>query len=131
MTQIILWIFNKGQWIKISGTVDTGSEKMWSEFHKLHSSDKYSKKWREYLISVGCQPKPVFYQHVTTELFEQIKKKESSKKSCALRPFRMKSALQLMKKMSYGICMAGYVLHKLKKKGMAIDNLRLRVCDLN
>ena len=30
------------------------SEKMWSEFHKLKSSDEYSRKWREYLSSAGC-----------------------------------------------------------------------------
>jgi len=60
---------------KISGKVDT--EKMWSEFHKLCSSDAYCQKWREYLLSVGCQPNPLFYQHVTTELFEQFLKKNS------------------------------------------------------
>ena len=60
---------------KIFGKVDT--EKMWSEFHKLCSSDAYCQKWREYLLSVGCQPNPLFYQHVTTELFEQFLKKNS------------------------------------------------------
>ena len=36
-------------------------EKMWSEFHKLRSADTYCKKWRDYLLSINCQPNPAFY----------------------------------------------------------------------
>ena len=38
---------------KIRSKVD--SEKKWTEFHKLRSTDAYSKKCRDYLSSINCQ----------------------------------------------------------------------------
>ena len=59
--------------------IKVDSEKMWTEFHKLRSTDAYSEKWREYLSSNNCQPSPAFYQHITMELFEQILQEELQK----------------------------------------------------
>jgi len=101
---------------KISGTVDT--EKMRSEFHKLRSSDAYCQKWREYLLSVGCQPNPVFYQHVTTELFEQILKEKLHLLQDKMCPETVQDEVSITIDEENAIrYMAGYVLHKLKKKG--------------
>jgi len=107
---------------KISGKVD--SEKMWSEFHKVRSSDEYCKKWQEYLLSVGCQPNPVFYQHITTELFEQILKEKLHSLQETMCPETAQEEVSITLDEENAIrYMAGYVLRKLKNNKIAIDYL--------
>ena len=95
------------------GCGKTDSEKIWSNFHKIRSSQEYITKWRNYLLSNNFTTKPVFYQHVTLELFEQLlcQKLQEQDKSTADRniiiPYEEENA----------ICyMAGYVIRKLKKQ---------------
>ena len=107
---------------KIRSKVD--SEKMWTEFHKLRSTDAYSKKWRDYLSSINCQPNPAFYQHVTIELFEQILQGELQKLQEEMCPEADRNEVSITHDEENAIrYMAGYVLRKLKKKRHAVDGL--------
>ena len=45
---------------------------MWSQFHKLRSSDEFFQEWKCYLEQMGISAKPVFFQLITAELFEQL-----------------------------------------------------------
>ena len=107
---------------RIQSKVD--SEKMWTEFHKLRSTDEYSKKWRECLLSNNCQPSPAFYQHITMELFEQILQEALQKLQNEMCPEGDRDEVSITPDEENAIrYMAGYVLHKLKKKQYAVDDL--------
>ena len=48
-------------------------EYIWSEFHKVRSSDDYCSKWTSYLsTSNDFHVNPLFYQHITFEIFEAL-----------------------------------------------------------
>ena len=96
---------------------------MWSEFHKLRSADPYCKKWRDYLLSVNCQPNPAFYQHITMEIFEQILKEELQKLQEEKYPETDRNIVSITHDKENAIrYMAGYVLCKLRKKQHAVDS---------
>ena len=104
--------------------IKVDSEKMWTEFHKLRSTDAYSEKWREYLSSNNCQPSPAFYQHITMELFEQILLEELQKLQNEMCPEADRDEDSITHDEENAIrYMAGYVLHKLKKKQYTVDDL--------
>ena len=102
------------------GKVD--SEKMWSGFHKLWSSEEYSTKWRSYLSSNNSLvTKSLFYQHVTIELFEQLlcdklqDNNESTNSSIDVSiSHEEENAIRYM---------GGYVIRKLNKKQYSVDCL--------
>ena len=96
--------------------IKVDSEKMWTEFHKLRSTDAYSEKWRVYLYN--CQPSTAFYQHITMELFEQYLQ-ELQKLQNKMCPEADRDEVSITHDEENAIrYMAGYVLHKLKKSSI-------------
>ena len=107
----------------IDDTLECGkidSEKIWSDFHKIRSSQEYISKWMSYLLSNNFTTKPVFYQHVTLELFEQLLcqklqgQDESTAGSDIIISNEEENAIRYM---------AGYVIRKLNKKQCSVDFL--------
>ena len=102
------------------GCGKTDSEKIWSNFHKIRSSQEYITKWRSYLLNINFTTKPIFYQHITLELFEQLlcQKLQEQDKSTADRniiiSYEEENAVRYM---------AGYVIRKLNKKHYSVDFL--------
>ena len=47
-------------------------EKLWSTFHQITLSSSFEEKWEMYLISVGLTKEPLFYQHITDEVFNLL-----------------------------------------------------------
>ena len=45
---------------------------LWKKFYTFRSSEEFNSKWRSFLVKLCLDPDPLFYQHVTQELFETI-----------------------------------------------------------
>lgn len=46
--------------------------KLWSGFHTLRSSKEFYIKWQQYLECIHLRNEPIFYQHLSLNLFEHI-----------------------------------------------------------
>jgi hypothetical protein len=51
-------------------------EKMWTNFHCLRSSREFRGKWETFLRALQMPTCPIFYQHVTANVMEQIIKQK-------------------------------------------------------
>ena len=51
-------------------------EKLWSNFHKFRSSKEFTASWEKYLSQIHIDPEPMYYQHVTEEVFEVLIEKQ-------------------------------------------------------
>ena len=47
-------------------------DSLWKNFYKFRSSEEFISKWKSFLVKLNLEPNPLFYQHVTQELFEAI-----------------------------------------------------------
>ena len=53
-------------------------EKLWCDFHKLRSSENFFTHWKQFMVELKLNPYPLFFQHVTQEVFESMITKELS-----------------------------------------------------
>lgn len=51
-------------------------EKLWSNFHEFRSSNEFTASWEKYLSQLHIDAKPMYYQHVTEEVFEALIEKQ-------------------------------------------------------
>jgi len=91
-------------------------EKMWCEFHKLHSFEDFISCQKQFMAQLKLKPCALFFQHVTQEIFESIITKKFStsrhdasqnKKDMPRLTENEKNALRYV---------AGYVLKEVKNK---------------
>ena len=110
------WLFGKVKKIVVEhGTDKPKRKEMWSQFHKLRSSDDLFQEWKRYLEQMGISAKPVFFQLITAELFEQLLHDTYRSKSTAtddgddevILTYEEENAIRYM---------AGYVVRSLQKK---------------
>ena len=47
-------------------------DKLWSTFHQTTLSSSFEDKWAAFLIAVGLEKDPLFYQHITDEIFNLL-----------------------------------------------------------
>lgn len=89
---------------------------MWGAFHRERCSEEYNRLWIEFLMeSIDCRdPHPIFYQHVTDLLFEEMIKEEYQVADTSTDTIR-KEALTYEERnvLRY---VGGYVLRALRKK---------------
>ena len=96
-------------------------EFIWSEFHKLHSSDDYCSKWTSYLsTSNDFHVSPLFYQHVTFEIFEALLSNELQGRAQCSETAAINISSDEENAIHY---MAGYVIRQLRKKYYSMDFL--------
>ena len=58
----------------LKGTIKEGEDRarLWKQFFTLRSSKEFSLRWQQYLESLKLTGEPLFYQHVTLALHEQL-----------------------------------------------------------
>ncbi|XP_065899137.1 uncharacterized protein [Dysidea avara] len=67
------WLFGRMKKIVGEPPEKLQRKEMWSQFHKLRSSDDFFQEWKCYLEQImGISAKSVFFQLITAELFEQL-----------------------------------------------------------
>ena len=73
-TQFANWIYTKLSCIldEAQSGQNVNEDHWWQKFYSFRSSEECCCKWKLFLCEVDLQPYPMFYQHVTQELFEQI-----------------------------------------------------------
>ena len=47
-------------------------DKLWSTFHQITLSSSFEDKWAAFLIAVGLEKDPLFYKHITDEIFNLL-----------------------------------------------------------
>ena len=74
--------------VKCASVKTLNRDKLWSAFHQLRSSEKFRKKWEEFLTWCKMPTCPLFYQHFTAKLLEHIKHQipTVSETSCESQP---------------------------------------------
>ena len=57
---------------------DTGvkKEKLWINYHKTTSSSEFASQWKDFSREIGVTMTPLFYQHITDEVFNFLLKDE-------------------------------------------------------
>lgn len=68
------WIYAKLSSIldKAKSGQNVNEDHLWQKFHSFRSSEECCRKWKSILSEVDLTPYPMFYQHMTQELFELI-----------------------------------------------------------
>lgn len=61
--------------ISTNPIVKIDREKMWALFHKMRANASFQQKWKQFLHVHSMPNEPLFYQHVTTKVFETILKR--------------------------------------------------------
>ena len=52
-------------------------EAMWSSYHALRCTRKFRDVWEQFVVTaVGRKPSPIFFQHITHEVFKQLIKEQ-------------------------------------------------------
>ena len=51
---------------------ELNQERLWRKFNILTNSDEFTKKWQDFLEANQLDDQPVFYQHFTDELFDNL-----------------------------------------------------------
>ena len=99
-------------------------EKLWSTFHQTTLSPSFEEKWETYLISVGLAKEPLFYQHITDEVFNLLIKQNIKipDKECMLEEYEQMLTFEEENAVRY---VGGYILRVLKKQTLDTDIIRI------
>ena len=57
-------------------TEDINREKLWVNYQKQTSSNEFANKWNDFCHKIRVPMMPLFYQHITDEVFEFLLKEE-------------------------------------------------------
>ena len=68
-------------------------EKVWTKFHKVRSTNTFCQKWHKFLEHNKMPKEPIFYQHLTMEVFEALLK--------ASTPLKTKCPVESIAPMTY------------------------------
>ena len=95
-------------------------EKLWSTFHQTTLSAGFKEKWETFLVSVGLAKEPLFYQHITDEIFNLLIKQsiEIPYKESQLEEYEEMLTFEEENAVRY---VGGYVLRVLKKQILDSD----------
>ena len=85
---------------------------LWQKFHSLRSSVDFCDKWKSFLTKADLEPYPMFYQHVTHEIFETIIDKKLEIREAARTHSTVKLTAEEENVVRY---IGGYVIRMLKK----------------
>jgi len=87
-------------------------EKLWSSFHQKTSSEEFTTKWENFALQLGVRVSPLFYQHITDEIFNELIKNT----------FEVQTRTNILEKTTLSFeeenvvhYVGGYVLHSLMK----------------
>ena len=99
-------------------------EKLWSTFQQTTLSSSFEEKWETYLISVGLDKEPLFYQHITDEVFNLLIKQNIKipDKECMLEECEEMLTFEEENAVRY---VGGYILRVLKKQTLDSDIIRI------
>ena len=62
------------------GSENIDREKMWISFHQMRSLESFQHKWKVFLESNNMLNEPLFYQHITIQVFETLVKQQQQLK---------------------------------------------------
>lgn len=93
---------------------------LWKQFYGLRSSNEFCKKWEEYLDHLDLSNEPLFYQHLTLALFEQILSDTFKDDPCPSETSSTEFTYEEENAIRY---MGGYVIRKLKEKDLDVGFL--------
>ena len=69
------WLVDELKEIIIKATKRNGAisaEQLWSRYHEFTISQNLKKCWEEFLDSSNVEKEPMFYQHITDEVFDKL-----------------------------------------------------------
>ena len=92
---------------------------LWKKFHIFRSSEGFNSKWTSFLTKLCLNPYPLFYQHVTQELFETIISKRLVVKEVVSTPSTVRLTVEEENVVRY---IGGYVIRMVKKTLHLPDN---------
>lgn len=104
----------------LEDVVKRDRSEMWTQFHVLRSSKEFCMKWQQYMNYLNLKNEPLFYQHFTLILFEQILRATFKDDS---HPSEMSSIEFTYEEENAIRYMAGYVIRKLKEKDHYVEFL--------
>ena len=103
-------------------------EKLWSTFHQTTLSSSFEDKWAVFLISVGLEKDPLFYQHITDEIFNLLIKqriKMPSQESQLEENDEMFEEMLTFEEENAVRYVYGYVIRVLKKQILDSDVVKI------
>jgi len=86
---------------------------LWKNFYVLRSSDLFCRKWREYLESLKLNDEPLFFQHFTLSLFNQMLSDKFKDSASASETNTSEFTYEEENAIRY---MGGYVIRKIREK---------------
>ena len=103
-------------------------DKLWSTFHQTTLSSSFEDKWAVFLISVGLEKDPLFYQHITDEIFNLLIKqriKMPSQESQLEENDEMFEEMLTFEEENAVRYVGGYVIRVLKKQMLNSDVVKI------
>lgn len=99
----------------LKGTIKEREDraKLWKQFFTLRSSKEFCLRWQQYLESLKLTGEPLFYQHVTLALYEQLLCSKFRTADTASEVSAIQFTYEEENAIRY---MGGYVIKKLKDK---------------
>ena len=110
--EFALWLIES-----LEATIKEGEDrtKMWKQFFALRSSVEFCLRWRQYLEQLGLTGEPLFYQHATLVLYEQLLCSKFKTTGTASEVTDIQFTYEEENAIRY---MGGYIVRKLKEKNM-------------
>ena len=114
----------------LEGTMTDGENrtKLWKQFFALRSSEEFGLRWKQYLEHLKLTGKPLFYQHFTLVLYEQLLCSKFRITDTAFEENDIQFTYEEENAIRY---MGGYVVRKLKEKKHDVEflvNSRNKAC---
>lgn len=94
-------------------TLHSKREKIWGQFHTIHTSDSFIQLWTLLFSEAELQALPTLYQHLTTLLFKEMVRKHFDIQSSPACEVATTMRYEDANAIRY---VAGYVCHAVRKK---------------
>ena len=102
--------------VKRNGVIN--AEQLWSRYHELTISEAFKNGWEEFLDLSKVDKEPLFYQHVTDEVFEKLIQRSVSTESADAHAEQCEEndILLTYEEENAVTYVAGYVIHSLMQQ---------------
>ena len=100
--------------IKHSGVINP--EQLWSRYHELTISEVFKNGWEEFLEYSKVDKEPMFYQHITDEVFEKLIQQSVSLESTDAQQCEENDILLTYEEENTVTYVAGYVIYSLLQR---------------
>ena len=97
--------------MKRSGVINR--EQLWSRYHEFTISEVFKKGWEEFWEYSKIDKEPMFYQHITDEVFEKLIQHSVSLESTDTQQCEENDILLTYEKENAVTYVAGYVIYSL------------------